>query len=75
MPLVIANVPDRLPGAVGTNVTLTMQLAPAASVAVHVLPLNPNPFAIPVASTARLRPVKDVTVPGLVIVTGTGCPV
>jgi len=39
-----------------------------------VLPLNPNPFAVPVVSTARLSPVKDVTVPGFVIVTGTGCP-
>ena len=72
MALVTSKNPVSTLAADGTKVTFTVQLAPAANVAVQVLPLSPNPEVIPVASIDSANPVNADTLPGLVTVTCTG---
>ena len=60
---VTANIPERVPGCVGVNVTEAVQLAPTASVALHVLVCAKSPDAV-------MPEIFIVEVPLLVSCTG-----
>ena len=71
----IAIEPVRVPVAVGVNVTLTVQLAPAASVLEQVLVCAKSPVAVPMESVVDTTPVFFTVMGWLALVVPTVCEV